>query len=417
MKTLTLTLCAAMLAAGSWAGIPSRFDPLGRLGMEDTTAWYEVTTTAPNQTNTITLAFSAPTVVTWGDGLQDNFTGSGVRTHGYAAAGTYKVSILTPGNVTTFNNADNKVTIHSRNIKRMTAVTDFRLTAAKAGTFNSTDVTAWRPLNFYLYSMPSGYAGTFNSADVTAWRPTTFHLSSMPSGYAGTFNSADVTAWRPSSFNIYAMPSGYAGTFNSADVTAWRPTQFYLFAMPSGYAGTFNSADVTAWRPLYFSLQSMPSSYAGTFNSADVTAWRPLYFYLLSMPSGYAGTFNSADVTAWRPTTFDLDSMPTNMTHVVSANSYTNFITCNNFRMQGNSLTTNQVNSILSDLYIASLTRTATAGTINVGGNNQAPSGILQACASPPVTPTTPGKEIAYELKNDSLDVIANHWSTVTITN
>jgi len=32
MKTLTLTLCAAILAAGAWAGIPSRFDPMGRLG-------------------------------------------------------------------------------------------------------------------------------------------------------------------------------------------------------------------------------------------------------------------------------------------------------------------------------------------------------------------------------------------------
>jgi hypothetical protein len=33
MKTLTLTLCAALLAAGSWADIiPSRFAPMGRLG-------------------------------------------------------------------------------------------------------------------------------------------------------------------------------------------------------------------------------------------------------------------------------------------------------------------------------------------------------------------------------------------------
>ena len=39
MKTLTLTLCAAMLAAGSWAGIPSRFDPLGRLGMTTANWW------------------------------------------------------------------------------------------------------------------------------------------------------------------------------------------------------------------------------------------------------------------------------------------------------------------------------------------------------------------------------------------
>ena len=34
MKTLIITLCAAMLSAGSWAGIPSRFDPLGRIGSD-----------------------------------------------------------------------------------------------------------------------------------------------------------------------------------------------------------------------------------------------------------------------------------------------------------------------------------------------------------------------------------------------
>ena len=28
--------------------------------------------------------------------------------------------------------------------------------------------------------MPSGYAGTFNSADVSAWRPAQFYLHSMP---------------------------------------------------------------------------------------------------------------------------------------------------------------------------------------------------------------------------------------------
>ena len=65
--------------------------------------------------------------------------------------------------------------------------------------------------------------------------------SSMPSGYAGTFNSSDVSAWRPKYFYLYSMPSGYAGTFNSSDVSAWRPSNFYLYSMPSGYAGTFNS--------------------------------------------------------------------------------------------------------------------------------------------------------------------------------
>jgi hypothetical protein len=95
--------------------------------------------------------------------------------------------------------------------------------------------------------MPAGYAGTFNSADVSAWRPTTFYLLSMPAGYAGTFNSADVSAWRPTTFQLFSMPAGYAGTFNSADVSAWRPTDFRLFSMPAGYVFVIAANDFALW--------------------------------------------------------------------------------------------------------------------------------------------------------------------------
>jgi len=279
-------------------------------------ATYQVTTTNTTtaSTNTITLAFSAPTQIDWGDGTVEtkSNTNNVAITHVYAATGTYTVAILQPLNVRTFNSSDAKVTLHSANVKGMRFVTDFRLTTAKAGTFNSSDVSAWRPTSFYMSSMPTGYAGTFDSSDVSAWRPTSFYM--------------------------YLMPAGYAGTFNSTDVSAWRPTIFALYSMPTGYV------------------------------------------------------------------------------HTIAANSYTNFITCNNFRMEANALTTAQVDLILQDLYVAAKSRTATAGTINVGGSNQAPSGTLQACAAPPVTNTTPGKEVAYELVNDSLNAIINHWTTVTIT-
>jgi hypothetical protein len=43
--------------------------------------------------------------------------------------------------------------------------------------------------------MPSGYAGTFNSTDVSAWRPTNFYLISMPSGYAITIAAGGFSAW------------------------------------------------------------------------------------------------------------------------------------------------------------------------------------------------------------------------------
>ena len=209
--------------------------------------------TSGAQTLTINaLTVSAATTVDWGDGSSDVYTGSGARTHNYAGAGTWQVRILEPLNVTTFNvnSTGVPIVLNSADVKGMLNVTDFNannLPAGSSGTFDSADVSAWRPSNFYLSSMPSGYGGTFDSADVSAWRPTDFRLSSMPSGYGGTFDSADVSAWRPSTFWLSNMPSGYGGTFDSADVSAWRPTNFYLYSMPSGYSFTLSAADFSAW--------------------------------------------------------------------------------------------------------------------------------------------------------------------------
>jgi len=212
------------------------------------------------------------------------------------------------------------------------------------------------------------------------------------------------------------MPAGYTGTFNSADVSAWRPTWFYLYSMPAGYAGTFNSVDVSAWRPTYFQLQSMPAGYAGTFNSADVSAWRPNYFRLYSMPAGYTGTFNSVDVSAWRPTQFYLYSMPAGYI-VTPGGGWANWTTTTNFQVQSNGLLTATVNAILWELYQASVApRTGVGGTINVGGTNQAPSGVYQACPACPVNVVTPGKEVAHELQFDGCGAGFNKWATVTFT-
>ena len=202
-------------------------------------ATYTVTTTAPAQTHTInSLGVSASTVVDWGDGSDNAYTGTAQRTHVYAAAGTYTVTIDDARNVTTFDVRDNKVTLNSADIARMVNVQTFVAIGLKAGRFDSADVSAWRPTFFSMHSMPSSYAGTFYSADVSAWRPVAFTLYSMPAGYAGTFNSADVGAWRPGNFYLLNMPAGYAGTFNSADVSAWRPGIFYLHSMPTGYTIT-----------------------------------------------------------------------------------------------------------------------------------------------------------------------------------
>jgi len=275
-------------------------------------ASWTVTTTGAATHTIAALTVSASTVVDWGDGSSNAYTGSGARTHNYASAGTWTVRVLSPLNVTALTLSDNKITLNSRDIASMTAMVTFQISGLKAGTFNSADISAWRPTTFLLYSMPAGYAGTFNSADVSAWRPTAFYLYSMPAGYAGTFNSADVSAWRPTDFRLYSMPA---------------------------------------------------ATYAFTVGASDFASWT----------------------------------------------------TTNNFQMQSNALSAAQVDTILWSLYQASIApRTATGGTINVGGSNAAPTGTYQACASPPVSAATPGKEIAHELVNDTIGAFANHWATVT---
>jgi hypothetical protein len=281
------------------------FQPLS--GGKDVAKFY--CTTTGGETLTISaLTVSAQVTVDWGDGSTNDYTGSGTRTHIYSGAGTFTIKISNPLNITALTLSDNKVTLNSADIAGMLNITSARFYLLKAGTFDSADVSAWRPTTFYLYSMPTGYAGTFDSADVSAWRPTTFYLNSMP--------------------------TGYAGTFDSADVSAWRPTTFYLYSMPA---------------------------------------------------------------------TFEI---------ITTANGFASWNTPSNFQLNNNALTQAQVDQILADFWSAFATRTVTGGTLNVGGNNAAPSGTLQA-ANPPTT----GKEYAYELKNDSQNINpTKKWTTVTIT-
>ena len=132
----------------------------------------------------------------------------------------------------------------------------------------------------------------------------------------------------------------------------------------------------------YFRCSDAPQ---GVINSADMAAWRPTYWYCYSLPAGMLPlTVAAADFSAWTTTT--------------------------NLSIQGNSLTQAQVDAVLQGLYASFATRTVANGTINVAGNNAAPSGTYQAHC-PPVA----GKEWAYELTHDSCNVNpTKKWLTVT---
>ena len=150
---------------------------LGGSAVDSSASFTAVTSGA--QTLTIgALTVSAATTVDWGDGSSNVYTGSGARTHNYAGAGTWQVRILEPLNVTTFNvnSTGVPIVLNSADVKGMLNVTDFRansLPAGSSGTFDSADVSAWRPSYFHLYSMPSGYTFTLAAADFSAWTGVT----------------------------------------------------------------------------------------------------------------------------------------------------------------------------------------------------------------------------------------------------
>lgn len=373
-------------------------------------SWQVVTTGAATHT-IAAFTVSAATVVDWGDGSTDAYTGAGARTHNYAGAGTWTVRVMQPLNVTAITLNDNKVTLTSAGIASMTNVVAFDANSLKLTAFNTSDLAAWRPTTFQMYLATAGSTGAFNSADLAAWRPTAFSVFAMPTSFnTGVWNSADLTAWRPTTF-YFQMPTGNTGTFTSADLTAWRPATFFLDLR--SVTCVMNSAHLVDWRPTSFTLRYI-SILSGTFNLADLTAWRPTQFGLFQLSAGFTITLNSADVAAWKPTTFEIYGNGTAPTFTAGG-GFANFTTTTGFSFFGLALSQTQVDAVLLELYQASIApRTVANGAIQLQGSNAAPSGTFQACASPPVTAATPGKEIAYELLNDTIGAFSNHWGTVT---
>ena len=250
------------------------------------TTLYTVTTTGAQTHNIASLGVSAATTVYWGDGNSDIYTGTAARSHAYAGAGTWVVSVDEPLYVTTLNLNDNKITLNSADVAAMANVIDFRVYSLKAGTFDSADVSAWRPSSFHLHSMPTGYAGTFDSADVSAWRPGDFRMYSMPTGYAGTFDSADVSAWRPAYFYLHSMPAGYAITAGGGFANWSTTVNFYV----QNNGLTAGTVDAILWE-LYQASTVPRTASGGTINISDSNA----------APSGTYQAATSCPVTVATP--------------------------------------------------------------------------------------------------------------------
>jgi len=97
-------------------------------GAADTSFSMTVTTTGAQQLKLDGLTVSASTTVDWGDNSSNDYTGSGSRTHNYAGAGTWTVTIKQPLNVTLIDLRDTKITaLTGANMAKLVNLTSLRL--------------------------------------------------------------------------------------------------------------------------------------------------------------------------------------------------------------------------------------------------------------------------------------------------
>ena len=159
-----------------------------------------------------------------------------------------------------------------------------------------------------------------------------------------------------------------------------------------------------AVRKIYFRNSALRPNSVDFLRCTGVT-----YFYWINVG---ITTFDSTHITAMPLTYLGLYNLPAGSSVTVAAADFDGWPVLLNITFSNCLLLQAQVDAILHGLYTGLATRTAVGGTITVGNNNAAPSGILQA-QCPPIT----GKEYAYELANDSCGINpTKKWATVTIT-
>ena len=342
------------------------------------------TTVGASKTVTITrLTLNGIATLNWGDGSTTVITSqsTGTWTHVYATGGTYTIKLPNARMIVGLQLSDAQLGGMNTNQLRSSSINYFYVTAITGSTIRSADMSAWRPTNWYLFSMPTG---TY------------------------TISSAGMSAWRPANWALYAMPTG-TYTISSADMSAWRPAAWYLLSMPTG-TYTISSADMSAWRPAAWELYAMPTGGTYSISSADMSAWRPTTWELYAMPTG-TYSISSADMSAW--TMAQNIYLYANVGQVTTINSYTDFtglVALRNLQLQNNALTQAQVNAVLQGLWTARASFTYATPSLTINGTNADPSGIYQTNCPTPAT----GKEWAYDLVHETCTGGGYPWTVTT---
>jgi hypothetical protein len=305
----------------------------------------------------ITRGAGCPYTATWDWGDGSALETGDSMSHAYAAAGTYNVTLRLP-------RADRWLVTIDMNGDRVVGDALAALRGCRA-------------LTYIALNLNAGLNSAYSLATLRRWWPTmaTLNLSNTQSLITGTL--ADLPA---SMERLYLSNTQSLVTGTLADLPA-SMTTLYLYNTQSAITGTLADlpASITILR-----LDSTQSVITGTLADLPASMRHLQLNNTQSLITGGGAATSRALATV---------------------------------RLENLGLDQPAVDSILYSLYLATITpRTASGGTINLGGTNAAPSGTYQAATSCPVTEDTDGAEIAWELLNDGCDVGFNKWSTVTIT-
>ena len=329
---------------------------------------FNVITAAPGQTYTLqAVGVNAlqTCVVDWGDGgATENWTGDASRSHVYAAASTYTVTVTNAAEIWKIDLRDAKTSWTVSNSAPMPAnITSMSLSTIAGFTWNVGSVAgANMPANITSMSL-STLAGLTWSVGSVAGASMPANITSM---YLQTL--AGLT-WSVGSVAGANMPANITYlTLNNLAGLTWSV---------GSVAGANMPANIT-----YLELITLAGL---TWNVGSVAgANMPANCTSMTLLSCGTVTIEATDILPAPMTTFRFE----------------------------NSLSQPQVDAVLAALYLAFPTRTGTNGTIDLaGGGNAAPTGASPGGAECP--PTT-GWNTAYELVSDSCGVSAKHWASVT---
>ena len=234
-------------------------------------------TTTGAQTLTITgltVATDKSVVVNWGDGNSNTYTGAGARTHNYAGAGTWTVSIANRRDITLLDLQDTKI----------------------SGAISSSNPMPSRLTSLFLYNMPNLTWVVSFSAPIPSTL-TTLSLSTM----AGITWLVSSTAPVPTGL-IYLKLVTMTGITWAVSATVPMPTGLAYLYM-AGVAGF--SWTVSATAPMPTGLQTLDLASFTTITWA-INATNP-------MPSGMLSLrfYNCPNIT-W--TVSETSPMPTGLT-------------------------------------------------------------------------------------------------------